>query len=149
MEDSDVARQKDEERAKKVIMAVDDMPSNLMKIKEILGNLYDVRLAKNAHMALSMLNRFDIDLILLDIEMPGMSGFEFMETCKEDYTRSKIPVIFVTSHATKDFVVRAAQAGARDYIAKPFDPETLRAKVNNVFHSGQGLAGLPFPDVLA
>jgi putative two-component system response regulator len=135
-----------EEQPKKVILAVDDLPSNLTKIKEILGDMYDVRLAKNAPMALSMLNRMDVDLILLDIERPGMSGFDFMREIaeSENDARSKIPVIFVTSHATKEFVIRAAKAGARDYVAKPFDAETLEMKIFGVLYKPDDL---PFPDV--
>jgi putative two-component system response regulator len=133
----------DQDHAKKIILAVDDLASNLTKIKEVLGNEYDVRLAKSAQMALSMLNRIDVDLILLDIEMPGMNGFDFMRERAEDYQKSKIPVIFVTSHASKEFVVRAAHAGAKDYVAKPFDLATLQRKVKNVL---SGADGLPFPD---
>jgi putative two-component system response regulator len=133
-----------EESVKKIILAVDDLATNLAKIKEILDDEYDVRLAKNAQMALSMLNRIDVSLILMDIEMPGMTGFDFMrERAKNDHNKSDIPVIFVTGHASKEFVVRAAHAGARDYIAKPFDAETLRRKVKNALISA---GGMPFSD---
>jgi putative two-component system response regulator len=133
-----------EEPVKKIIMAVDDLAINLAKIKEILDDAYDVRLAKNAQMALSMLNRIDISLILLDIEMPGMTGFDFMRERAKNYrNKIDIPVIFVTGHASKEFVVRAAYAGAADYIAKPFDAETLLRKVKNALTSA---TGMPFSD---
>ncbi|MDR1020978.1 MAG: response regulator [Synergistaceae bacterium] len=127
-----MVRKNGEEQPRQIVLAVDDLPSNLTKIKEVLGTLYDIRLAKNAPMALSMMNRIHVDLVLLDIEMPCVSGFDFMDICRNDTSKSKIPVIFVTSHATEEFVVRAARAGVRDYIAKPFDPHVLLAKVYDV-----------------
>jgi FixJ family two-component response regulator len=73
-----------------------------------------------------------------------MTGFDFMrERAKNDHNKSDIPVIFVTGHASKEFVVRAAHAGARDYIAKPFDAETLLRKVKNALISA---GGMPFSD---
>jgi PleD family two-component response regulator len=139
---------KNEEQVKKIILAVDDLPSNLTKVKEILSDTYDVRLAKNAPMALSMMNRMDVDLVLLDIEMPGMSGFDFMKELGEDDPRSKVPVIFVTSHASREFVIRAVQAGAKDYIAKPFNRETLRKKVSDVLSGITPGGNLPYPDIV-
>jgi DNA-binding response OmpR family regulator len=124
--------EKDETQPQKIILAVDDLPSNLTKIKETLGSMYDIRLARNAPTALSMMNRVNVDLVLLDIEMPGMSGFDFMDTWREDESKSRVPVIFVTSHATEEFVVRAARAGAMDYITKPFKPHVLLTKVYGI-----------------
>jgi CheY-like chemotaxis protein len=69
------------------------------------------------------------DLILLDIEMPGMNGFEFMKEFKRRYPDSSIPVIFVTSHKARSAVVMAAKAGARGYVSKPFSKEVLMSKV--------------------
>jgi putative two-component system response regulator len=121
--------------AKKIILAVDDMPMNLTAIRTILHNDFDIRLAKSAKTALAMLNTVKADLILLDIEMPEMSGFEFLEylrTTAEYPEYRRIPVIFVTSHATEDFIARAASSGAEDYVVKPIVPAVLLEKVNAV-----------------
>ncbi|MDR1515867.1 MAG: response regulator [Synergistaceae bacterium] len=127
---------------KKIILAVDDLPSNLTKVREILGGIYDVRLAKNAQMALSMMNRIDVDLVLLDIEMPGMSGFDFVDACRENESKRDIPVIFLTSHASEKFVLRAARAGAKDYIHQPFEPHTLMAKISAILSLRRPLINL-------
>jgi PleD family two-component response regulator len=118
-----------EDGSKKVILAVDDEPTNLTRIDHILRKYFDVRVCTAASHALFMLTQFKPDLILLDIEMPSMTGFEFMKKCHERFPDLDIPVIFVTSHKTQDEVVLAAQAGAVGYIGKPFVPQTLLSKV--------------------
>ena len=114
---------------KKVILAIDDMPSNLIAIKNILEPLFDVRLVKEGEQALQLLKREKIDLVLLDIEMPGYTGFELLQILQEDTALAHIPVIFVTTHAAPGFVQRAASAGAKGYILKPFKPSLLLQKV--------------------
>jgi two-component system cell cycle response regulator len=114
---------------KKVILAVDDMPSNLIAIKNILEPMFDVRLAKEGEQALALLGRETVDLMLLDIEMPKHNGFELLRLIGEDEKLAKIPAIFVTTHATPSFIRRAAQAGAKGYIIKPFKPSLLLQKV--------------------
>jgi CheY-like chemotaxis protein len=114
---------------KKVILAIDDMPSNLIAIKNILGNLFDVRLVKEGEQALALLKREKIDLVLLDIEMPGYNGFDLLQVIRADPALAHIPTIFVTTHAAPSFVRRAAGAGANGYILKPFKPSLLLQKV--------------------
>ena len=115
--------------AKKVILAIDDMPPNLIAIKNILEPMFDVRLVKEGGQALALLKREKIDLVLLDIEMPGYSGFELSQAMRGDPALASLPVIFVTTHATPSFVRRAAEAGAKGYILKPFKPSLLLQKV--------------------
>jgi PleD family two-component response regulator len=117
---------------KQIILAVDDMPVNLAAIRDILQNDFDMRLSKSALSALRMLNTVQVDLILLDVEMPEMSGFEFLDNIKNNAEHPElkdIPVIFVTSHAAEDFMARAAAAGAAGYVVKPVTPQLLRDKV--------------------
>ncbi|MDR1532736.1 MAG: response regulator [Clostridiales bacterium] len=116
------------ETDKKIILAVDDTPSSLQIVHSALGREFDVRLAKSGSAAMSVLERVKADLILLDIEMPGISGFDIMDLLANKPQLSGIPVIFVTSHATESFVKEAAQKGAADYIVKPFAPDVLRNK---------------------
>ncbi|MDR1156966.1 MAG: response regulator [Oscillospiraceae bacterium] len=117
---------------KKIILAVDDMPTNLQILQSLLSDEFSVRLAKSGQMALSALARIQVDLILLDIEMPGLSGFDVMNELQKSPDFRDIPVIFVTAHATRDFIARAAKVGAKDYLVKPFDSQALREKVRRV-----------------
>jgi CheY-like chemotaxis protein len=73
-----------------------------------------------------------VDLVLLDIEMPGMTGFEVIDSIKKIPGCGEIPVIFITSHAAPDLIVAAYDHGARDYIVKPINAEVLRNKVHSL-----------------
>ena len=119
---------------RKIILVVDDSSANLQLCKGLLSAEYDVRLAKSGKMALMALDRLSPDVILLDIEMPDMTGFEVLEEINKNPNTKDIPVIFVTSHASEKLVIKAVGHGASDYIVKPFPPELLRAKVRNVFN---------------
>jgi putative two-component system response regulator len=70
--------------------------------------------------------------MLLDIEMPDMTGFEVMGEMSKDQALKNIPVIFVTSHASEQLVQKAVGHGAVDYVVKPFNPDVLRAKIKSV-----------------
>jgi putative two-component system response regulator len=118
---------------RKTILAVDDTPSSLEIIHGALCDEFFVFLSKSARMAMSTLDNTKVDLILLDIEMPEISGFDFMDILKTKPKIRDIPVIFVTSHATPEFVVEAVGKGAIDYIVKPFSPDILIDKVFNAF----------------
>ena len=114
---------------KKIILAVDDMPSNLIAIKNVLESMFDVRLVKEAEQALTLLKWEKVSLVLLDIEMPKYNGFELLQLIRQDQALAHIPVIFVTTHASRSFIKRAAEAGASGYILKPFRPSVLLQKV--------------------
>jgi signal transduction histidine kinase/CheY-like chemotaxis protein len=121
--------------AKKIILTVDDMPANLTAIRAILRNDFDIRPARSARIAAAILDSVKVDLILLDVEMPEMSGFEFLEQLRNNPRHPEqkdIPVIFVTSHANPDFISRAASGGARGYVLKPVVPAALVQKINSV-----------------
>ena len=117
---------------KKVILAVDDMAVSLTTIRTILQHEYDVRLAKSAVLALEMLKQVKVDLILLDIEMPEISGLEFVGLLKKNPDLKNVPVIFVTSHANPQFIDQAMAFEAEGYIVKPFIPEALIKRVKSV-----------------
>ncbi|MCL1985962.1 MAG: response regulator [Betaproteobacteria bacterium] len=114
---------------KKVILSIDDIPANLIAIKNILYPLFDVRLVKEGGQALALLKREKIDLVLLDIEMPGHNGFELLQVIRQEPALAHLPVIFVTTHASASFIRRAVKAGANGYILKPFKPSLLLQKV--------------------
>jgi putative two-component system response regulator len=130
-----------EETSGKVILAVDDMLVNLTAVRSILQNEFDVRPAKSAKMALVMLNTIKADLILLDVEMPEMSGFELLDQIRNnpEYAAYKdIPVIFVTSHETPEFTAQAVSGGAQGYVVKPIVPAVLTEKIKSVFKAAKG-----------
>ncbi|MCL2623842.1 MAG: response regulator [Planctomycetaceae bacterium] len=114
-----------------IILIVDDSAANLTLCKGLLNDEYDVRLAKSGKMALAALERLRPDLVLLDIEMPDVSGFEVMDAMSEKPEIKDIPVIFVTSHATEKLVVKAMEHGAVGYVVKPFQKDVLCTKIND------------------
>ncbi|MDR1447278.1 MAG: response regulator, partial [Treponema sp.] len=124
---------------KKIVLAVDDMPLNLTAMRTILQNDYDIRLAKSPVAALSMLNSVRVDLILADIEMPEMSGFEFADRLRNNAghpEQKDIPVIFVTSHEMPDSIERMASYNA-GYVVKPVVPRILLEKVRSALEAGE------------
>ena len=116
----------------KIILVVDDSSANLQLCKGLLSDEYDVRLAKSGKMTLAALARVRPDLILLDIEMPDITGFEVMNEINKNPQLTGIPVIFVTSHASEKLITKAVDHGAVDYIVKPFIPDILHAKIKSV-----------------
>ena len=118
-----------------IVLIVDDSSTILQLCKGLLSSEYDVRLAKSGKMALVALGRVRPDIILLDIEMPDMTGFEVLEEINKDPDKKNIPVIFVTSHASEKLVLKAIGRGASDYIVKPFPPDLLRSKIKNALNA--------------
>ena len=117
----------------KIILAIDDMPEVLTSINEILGHDYDVRPAKSAAAALMMLRTEKVDLILLDIDMPVLSGFDFQEFAKRKPDIGKIPILFITSLTNPDIIKKAKTSGALGFIAKPFTADELKMQVHSAF----------------
>lgn len=122
------------EENRKVVLVVDDSSANLQLCKGLLSSEYDVRLAKSGKMALAALAKVCPDIILLDIEMPDMTGFEVLSEIKENLKLKEIPVIFVTSHATEKLIIKAVDNGATDYLVKPFTSDVLMAKIKNALN---------------
>jgi sigma-B regulation protein RsbU (phosphoserine phosphatase) len=113
------------------ILAVDDTPSDLELFAALLGREgYTLALAKDGPEALDMAAREEPDLILLDIFMPGMDGIETCRRLKADPATQDIPVIFVTGTSRSDEVLAGFEAGAVDYVTKPFRVPELLARVH-------------------
>ncbi|MDR1446945.1 MAG: response regulator [Treponema sp.] len=125
------------DKKKKIILAIDDTILSLNVIKKILEGDFDVCLAKSIETASMVLKTNKVDLILLDIEMPEMSGFEYLKQLRQIPQYGGIPVIFVTSHATKEFFVQAMSSGAKDFIVKPVSSDILLEKIHLVLGSGK------------
>jgi putative two-component system response regulator len=116
----------------KIILAVDDMPEVLTSITEILGDDYDVRPVKSAAAAMLLLKTETIDLILLDIDMPVLSGLDFQEFIKRKPESCGIPVLFITSITNPDVVRKAESSGAVGVILKPFTASELKTTIKGV-----------------
>ncbi len=113
------------------ILIVDDQAMNRVLLTEVLRGECRILLAKNARQALKLIQKKKPDLILLDILMPDMSGYELIQILKsDDYTR-EIPVIFITALDSPDNEERGLSLGAVDYISKPFRSSIVRARVRN------------------
>ena len=120
------------EEKKPIILMVDDVPKNL----QVLGNIlskegYKISAALNGEQALKILQKAKPDLILLDIMMPGLSGYDVLEKIRADETVRDIPVIFLTAKTEKEDIIQGIEMGAMDYVTKPFNSTELLARVNN------------------
>jgi len=113
----------------KIILAVDDTPENLDVLKGILLPSYRVKGAINGQMALKIVENQRVDLILLDIMMPGMDGYEVCRRLKENPVSRDIPVIFLTARIHVEDERRGLEMGAVDYITKPISPPILMERV--------------------
>lgn len=116
---------------KKRILVVDDDSMNLVRTKVILGQEYDVLSADSGIEALQKLKNEKVDMVLLDIDMPGMNGIETFERMKN--FAAEIPVIFLTASGLEEDVFSAIRLGAVNYLKKPFRPQELIKRVAQEF----------------
>lgn len=116
---------------KPVVLAVDDRRANLLALEALLGEEYNVVLAGSGEEAAAIVrSRGDIDLILMDVQMPGMDGFVAARNIKALEAGKTIPIILVTAVYGEDPWIRLGyEVGAVDYFSKPFDPTVLKMKV--------------------
>ena len=114
---------------KATILAVDDTPENLDVVKGILSDDYIVKAATSGAMALKIIDKQAPDLILLDIMMPDMDGYEVCRRLKADAATAGIPVIFLTAMEQTTDEAQGFALGAADYITKPVNPPILKARV--------------------
>src|SRR5512144_1402813 len=113
------------------ILVVDDTPANIQSLAAILKEKgYQISAATNGKQALEVLARVQPDLILLDVMMPEMDGFETCRQLKAAERWRHIPVIFLTAKTETADIVQGFELGAVDYVAKPFNTHELLARVN-------------------
>jgi diguanylate cyclase (GGDEF)-like protein len=118
-----------EQELKKKILTVDDTPENLDIIKSILVPFYDVKVAKTGALAVQIAEAQQPDLILLDIMMPDMDGYEVCRRLKNNVVTQNIPIIFLTAMHSEQDELYGFKLGVVDYIAKPFTPAIILARV--------------------
>jgi two-component system sensor histidine kinase/response regulator len=113
------------------ILVVDDQPANLRVVGMLLSRQgYEVVTADSGPKALEICETDPPDLVLLDMMMPGMDGFQVLEEMRAGAAPPSVPVVFVTAAQDRDLLLRAFDAGAVDYVTKPFLPEELLARVS-------------------
>ncbi|MDR1625518.1 MAG: response regulator [Spirochaetia bacterium] len=119
-------------KTQKIILAIDDMLTDLSSLQVMLEKNFDVRICKSAGTALKILETLKADLILLDIEMPGMSGFEFLHTIRKRPEHWNTPVIIVSGHTEEEFFSHALKQGADACIPKPVQAGELLRKIQEI-----------------
>ncbi|MBS4079277.1 putative bifunctional diguanylate cyclase/phosphodiesterase [Pseudomonas rustica] len=114
-----------------VLLIVDDYPENLISMRALLQRQdWQVITAASGFEALSLLLEHDVDLVLLDVQMPGMDGFEVARLMRGSQRTRLTPIIFLTANEqSQDAVIKGYASGAVDYLFKPFDPQILKPKV--------------------
>ncbi|MEU8984611.1 response regulator [Streptomyces sp. NPDC048309] len=116
---------------KSLILIVDDMEENLVALEAVLGSLDHVVRAHSGEEALKSMLRQEFAVVLLDVYMPGMDGFETAANIKHLDQTKDVPIILLTgADVDADFTYRGYTVGAADFLTKPFDPWLLRTKVN-------------------
>ncbi|MCP4220713.1 MAG: response regulator [bacterium] len=119
-----------QKKLKRSILIVDDVPKNLQVLVNMLREKdYKISVATDGKKAMDMLKRFLPDLVLLDIMMPHMDGFEVCKALKSDSRTKGIPVIFLSAKTEAEDIVKGFSLGAVDYVTKPFNKAELLARV--------------------
>ena len=122
--------QPDRPENKPVLLIVDDTPGNLRLAGALLRDLYNVRVASSGEAALKLLDGgLHPDLILLDVVMEGMSGYDACRLIRENPVTASIPVLFLTGMDDQDSYITGLSAGAADFVAKPICPPQLLIRV--------------------
>jgi len=113
------------------ILIVDDEKTNILYLNRILSVDYEIYTAKDGQKGIQLANQYLPDLILLDIVMSGMDGYEILSVLKDSEKTKAIPVIFITGLSGDDEETKGLALGADDYIVKPFRDEIVRLRVRN------------------
>ena len=117
---------------KPTILVVDDMTTTLLLIHDLIKDTYEVKIAKSGTKALEILESpNDIDLILLDIEMPDINGYDVCKRIKNNETIKNIPIIFITGRTSQEDEEYGLNLGAIDYITKPFNKAIVKLRIKN------------------
>src|SRR3989304_5292200 len=134
------------DRTKPKILCVDDEPVNLKLLDAVLAPKgYDVVTASSGREALERISGGRVDMVLLDVMMPGLSGFDVCRSIKEDEGTRNIPVVMITALRSTDDRIRGIEAGADEFLSKPFDQGELLARISTLLRSKDLKARLNSP----
>lgn len=113
------------------LLVVDDNRVNRLWLSHVLQQIgHSVTTAENGFLALTLLKERDFDVVLLDVDMPVMDGFQLLECMLADYRLRDVPVVMTSASDEEDRVVKCIELGAQDYLVKPLNPVLLRTRVN-------------------
>lgn len=125
------------------VLVVDDTEANIDILIRLLSG-YDVIVALNGPAALDILREERVDIVLLDIVMPGMDGYEVCRIMKEDAALKEIPVLFITARSDEESIEKAFDIGGADYVTKPFKPKELMARLKTQLNLKDTLKALKY-----
>ncbi|MCL2721541.1 MAG: response regulator [Treponema sp.] len=117
----------------KKILIIDDEKINILSLAHFLNPQYEIIVAKNGITGIKAAEKQKPDLILLDVIMPEMNGYEVLEKLKESDETKDIPVIFITGMTNAENKEKGQQLGAVDFISKPFDKAVVKEKIDLFF----------------
>ncbi|MBW6488926.1 diguanylate cyclase [Sulfurimonas sp.] len=132
------------ENRKKTVLIVDDTKTNIDILLNLLSEKYDIVVALDGESALETVEENSVDLVLLDIMMPNIDGYEVCRRLKSNEKTLDIPVIFLTARDDEDSIEKAYKTGAIDYIRKPFKPIELLARINTQLRAKELIEHLNF-----
>jgi CheY-like chemotaxis protein len=112
---------------RRTILVVDDTPDSIMALCALLKGAYDTKVAINGEAALRVLQAACVDLVLLDVVMPGLDGYEVCRRIRATPRLARLPVVFLSARDAPEDTARALAAGGTAVLAKPVEPERLRA----------------------
>lgn len=125
------------------ILSVDDEPINQVIVEELFSSKFEVTLAASGEECLTQIEAIKPDLILLDVSMPGIDGYQTCRTLKAKESTRHIPIVFVSARSTLEDKIKGDEAGGQDYITKPFNHSELEVKIKQLIKS----ANLSMADV--
>jgi two-component system chemotaxis response regulator CheY len=119
------------------VLVVDDFESMRRIVGQLLRDMgfRDVTLADDGATALALLRQDDFGLLLTDWHMPQMDGLDLVRAVRADPRLNAIPILMVSTEATREQIIEAVRAGVNGYVVKPFTPQILRAKIGKLFQS--------------
>ncbi len=120
------------EKRMKCILVVDDSTTNLKFVENVLIGEYKLALVKSGQLALKYLSKNPVDLVLLDLHMPEMDGFETFEKIRQLEMNQDVPVVFLTADVDVDSEIKGLKMGAKDFIRKPFVPEVMLNRIRSI-----------------
>ena len=118
-----------------ILVVEDEQDIRNLLVFNLEKNDFNVQAVDNGEKALSLIRSNNFDLILLDLMIPGISGFDLTRILKNDDETSEVPIIMLTAKGEEDDIVKGLEIGAADYITKPFSPKVLIARINKVIQN--------------
>lgn len=118
-------------KKEKTILIIDDVDTNIHTLIDLFDEKFDVLASLDGQEGLDLLEEEEIDLVLLDINMPLMDGFEVCKRIKHNPKTRNIPVVFITASTDEESIEKAYEVGGVDYITKPFKAREVMSRINN------------------